>query len=138
MKLSQELFEMFMAIVPILPALYITAKPAKTLPGWVGQVIATCFVALLGTGLTLMRLTANCSSTPVECAPGLIISNRIPGMIDSCGVCAKGSPGALASAFNEWALTAQATTGAICLIVSILTMIRFIIWARRHQTIQPR
>lgn len=132
MRFGRELFEMFVALILLAPAFYIVRRPARFIKGWVVQVIASCLLAILGLGFTLMRLTARCSIGAPPCTEGLTEVPRTPGIIDSCEICASSSPAPISEFLNGWALEAQGVTAAICLLVSLLTVLRFAIWTRKN------
>ena len=131
MSIQTELIEICVAILPAVLALLVAFCSSKTIAWWAFKVIGSSAMAIIGLGLLLMRLTANCSTPILACGNEDVSIVRVPGIFDYCSECASSSSSQLATILNRWTLETQAFSAALCLAISLLTTIRFVFWVRR-------
>jgi hypothetical protein len=131
MPLARELFEVFVAIIPPLIAVALLTIRSRRSGVWFIKVVGTSAVSILALGLLLMRLTNECASEVVPCAPPTIPFERVPGIFRSCSICISEGSSAMLQILNKWTLDIQAVSTAICVLVSSFTIMNFMIWAKR-------
>lgn len=131
MRLLLELWELLFAVIPVILCAVIICKPAKKIAGWTFQVLASATVAVLSMGFLLMRLTTPCSNAPLQCAAGLVPVARTGSPFGTCEVCAANVTPDLLTHINAWSVEIQGISAALCVIGSTVTILRFVLWARK-------
>jgi hypothetical protein len=132
MKINPELIEWSVVVAPAMFALLLLAVRAQRIQIWCVKVIGTSAISLVGIGLTLMRLTAQCAPEGLQCDSPRIVTTRLPGIIQSCQRCADPSQDSLWLRANQLELQAQAVVAALCLGTSLIITIHFILWCKKH------
>jgi hypothetical protein len=131
MNLTVELLENAIAISPAALALMLVWKQPRQIGGWVTWVLSTSAIAVVAMGLLLRRLTSTCPEAIPICEAPSVLVHRMPGIFQSCVQCGAELPGGLALSLNQFALPLQAGVAIICILVSFVTTLRFILWARK-------
>jgi hypothetical protein len=132
MNLTIELLENAIAIVPAALALLLVWKRPRQIASWVAWVLGTSAIAVMAMGLLLKRLTSACPDVIPTCEAPSVAVHRMPGIFRSCVQCgAEPLEGGLAISLNQFALPLQAGVAALCILISFVTTIRFILWARK-------
>jgi hypothetical protein len=131
MNLSTEALEIIAAILPAIFVVPLITRRPNQIAAWVVSVLGTSAVALLTLGLLLKRLTASCPGPVPNCAPPETVVHRIPGLVSSCYSCSSEQPYGILLSLNQLALPIQAGVAALCVIISFVTTIRFVIWAKK-------
>jgi hypothetical protein len=131
MNLTVELIENTIAMVPALLALLLVWKQPRQIASWVAWVLGTSAIAVIAMGLLLMRLTSTCPDAIPTCQAPSAVVHRMPGIFKSCVQCGAEPQSGLAVSLNQFALPLQAGVAIICILVSFVTTLRFILWARK-------
>ena len=131
MRLLLELWELLFAVIPVIISAVIVCKPAKKIAGWTFQVLASATVAVLSMGFLLMRLTTPCANSPLQCGAGLVPVARTGSPVGTCEVCAANATPDLLTHISAWSVEIQGISAALCVIGSTVTILRFVLWARR-------
>jgi hypothetical protein len=135
MSLATELLESAIGIAPGIAALALALVRTRAIRGWVLKVLSAAVLAVVGLGLLLQRLTATCPAAQPTCPPNESLLPRVPGLIKDCYLCgAPGSRSDIATVLNESALQLQAGSALVCVLVSLVTTISFLFWARKQLT----
>ena len=130
MQPFMELTELLFVIIPLVVVGKIARRPAVSMPQWTFQVVTTAASALFSMGIALTRLTASCLPND-PCAQGLVAISRAPGIFKSCQVCAHNNAPGFFSLLNSWLIELQCVSAALCLLGSMGTLARFVIWTRK-------
>lgn len=138
MSVLTELLENVIAIIPALLALLLVCKKPHQIRGWAVWVVGSSAVAVLALGLLLKRLTAVCSEPIPTCEAPATVVYRIPGIFSSCVQCSGETSSQLAIILNQFALPLQAGVGVVCIVISFVITIRFVLWARTLLREVPR
>jgi len=131
MDLSVELAENLIALAPALVAILFVWKKPERIAGWVVWVLGTATIAVIAMGLLLQRLTATCPHPVPSCPESARSVVRIPGMFSSCFSCSAEPVSDIALTLNQIAIPLQAAGAILCILISFLTTIRFVLWAKR-------
>lgn len=126
-----ELTELLFVLIPLVVVSKIARRPAVKMSQWTFQVVVTSASALFSMGIALMRLTASCApATP--CTEGLVAIARQPGIFKSCQVCAHSATPGVFSVINSYLVELQCLSAGLCLLGSMATLARFVLWARKQ------
>ena len=131
MNLSVELAENLIALAPALLAILLVWKKPDRIAGWVAWVLGSATIAVIAMGLLLQRLTATCPDPAPSCPESERSVARIPGIFKSCFSCSADPVSDITLTLNQIAIPLQAGGAVLCIIVSFLTTIRFVLWAKR-------
>jgi hypothetical protein len=131
MNLATEILEILFAITPACLALFLVWRTPKKISGWVLGVLGSSAIAIVALGFLLKRLTATCPLPAPTCVEPAVLMNRIPGIFGDCFKCSAEPTSNLALALNQFAEPLQATVAVICIVVSFVTTIRFVFWAKK-------
>lgn len=134
MSPSTEALEIIAAIAPVVFVVPLIVKKPGQIAAWVVAVLGTSAIALLALGLLLKRLTASCIDPVPNCAPPTTVAHRIPGLVSRCYECSVESPSGILITLNQLAVPIQAGVAALCVVISFVTTIRFVVWAKRVLT----
>ena len=132
MPINPEIVEWSAIVAPAILASVLLVLHASKIQMWCVKVIGSSAVSLLSIGLTLMRLTSQCSSDSLKCDSSQTVTPRIPGIIRVCQLCVDPSSSSFWSRVNEVELQAQAILAALCLGASLVVTVHFILWCRKH------
>lgn len=130
MPVTIELIEILISVAPLLISITLARGIPSRINGWFVKVLGTSLLAILSIGILLMHLTASCASSEVACGPSEALIARTPGVIKSCGWCSRQAGSGLAEFLNQYEVDIQAFCTGICVVISLITILRFMRWAK--------
>ena len=138
MPLKKELLELALTLILPLLALLPLVSPARSIQRWVGYVLLTAATAVLSIGFLMSRLLAQCLTNTPTCSNSQVVTLYLAGLTSrysDCSVCMDITPSTLqrlALLLNGSHIQVAVVATALCLLMSLLTLLRFALWTRRN------
>lgn len=138
MSLGIEFLELAVSTTPAIAAALLARRAPISIGRWFISVLGTATLAVVSIGLLLMRLTASCLPQEVTCPSPSLLAPRVPGIFKACQICTTPSTHRISELINERSVDIQALATALCVAISVVTIVRFMVWARKALSAKDR
>jgi hypothetical protein len=132
MSTWREIAEIFFAATPALLCAALLVQKASNQRVWFLRVVGSAFLTVISLGLLLSRLVSNCPTAAPSCPDGLAPRARSPGLFTECFSCTSPTQtDGLSTFLNSITFSIQLGSTVVTVIMSLIVMIQFMIWAKR-------